>query len=227
MTIADGALKGYEIVGELKLGSKLQILKPDGSGYKVEVKADGRITCTCPDYRFRGKGVCKHTVYVATKVPPPVRYLRAELEPLIREVLARLSPAVEQAEVCGSYRRGRPDIKDVDIVVVGNPALALEIIQQVCSDVVMSGDHIIRFHYGDKRVMFDLTFTEKKEWGACILYRTGSKEFNVKTRATAKKKGWLLNEHGLFDGMGELRASESEAEIMRLLDVPWTEPKDR
>jgi len=226
MTISQGQLKGYEIVGELKLGSKVQVLKPDGSGYKVDIKSDGRVVCNCPHFRFRG-GSCKHSSHVASLVPPPVRYSRVEIEPLIREVLTHLLPAIEQVEVCGSYRRGKPDIKDVDLVIVGTPVLALCIAESVAKDVVMSGEHIIRFHYGDKRVMFDLTFTDKKEWGACVLYRTGSKEFNIKSRTAAKKMGWLLNEHGLFDDKGVLQAAESEAEILRLLGIGWKEPSER
>jgi len=223
MRIAAGPLEGYEIIGEIKPGKNIRVLTPAGKNYPIEIKSDGQVLCTCPQFTYRG-AKCKHAIFVSTKVPEVKRIPRVQVEPLIRLVLSRLSPAIEQAEVVGSYRREKPDVKDVDILIIGDPKQALQIAEQFADDIVMSGDFIIRFHHRD--VLFDLTFTNKKEWGACLLYRTGSKQFNIKTRAVAKKKGLRLNEHGLFEGEKCL-ASETEEEILRELGFVWVEPRDR
>src|SRR5438128_2693418 len=44
----------------------------------------------------------------------------------------------------------------------------------------------------------DIEFVHPNSYGAALLYFTGSKEFNVMMRANAKKRGFLLNEHGLY-----------------------------
>ena len=86
------------------------------------------------------------------------------------------------------------------------------------------------------------------EQGAATLYFTGSALFNRSMRLLARKKGWRLNQHGLFvrnagadgarpDGRGSttgagseegrLLEAHSEARIFELLGVPWREPQDR
>jgi DNA polymerase (family 10) len=49
-----------------------------------------------------------------------------------------------------------------------------------------------------KNYKLDIFHAEPDELPAAILYATGSKEFNVKMRALAKRRGFLLNQRGLF-----------------------------
>lgn len=223
--IESGPMKGYQVVGDLKLGSKVQVVKPGRlDGYTVSIKADGSVACGCPAAKFRG-GNCKHATYIRSQIPAPVRHDKAVVEPLIVEVLKALAPACTQAEVMGSYRRQKPDLKDVDILLIGDPREALKIISTLGEDVVMAGEFIIRFHYHG--ILFDLTFTKKETWGAAVLYRTGSQAFNINCRGKAKAKGMKLNEYGLFDRNEVLIEAESEAGILRHLGIGWVEPKDR
>lgn len=223
MQISEGPLKGYQVVGHVAFGEKVQVVKPDGSGYAIKINAAGGVTCSCQASKYRGK--CKHADYISTLVPKPVRHPRAEVEGLIEEVLTALVPATEQVLVAGSYRRQKPDLKDVDLLLIGDPKKALEIAEKIGTDVVMSGEFIVRFHY--KNILFDLTFTKKECWGAAVLYRTGSQQFNINCRGKAKVKGWLLNEYGLWDKDKNLIESESEAGILRELGIGWVEPRDR
>jgi DNA polymerase (family 10) len=68
--------------------------------------------------------------------------------------------------------------------------------------------------------------TEKASFGAAILYFTGSKEFNVKLRQMAIRKGWKLNEYGIFKGERML-AGATEEEMLGRLGLPFIDPELR
>jgi DNA polymerase (family 10) len=63
-------------------------------------------------------------------------------------------------------------------------------------------------------------------FGAAWQYFTGNKQHNVRLRERAAKRGWTLNEYGLFDGERVI-ASETEADIYRALDLPCYPPELR
>ena len=72
----------------------------------------------------------------------------------------------------------------------------------------------------------------KNELGSALLYFTGNVEYNKRIRTVASKKGVLLNQHGLYlkDKNGnktQLLASQSEKEILDILNLPFVPPKDR
>jgi len=66
----------------------------------------------------------------------------------------------------------------------------------------------------------------KDQWGVALLYFTGSKEHNIAMRKVAIKKGWKLNEYGLFKGDAVI-ASKTEEEIYKKLELDYCEPRNR
>ena len=72
----------------------------------------------------------------------------------------------------------------------------------------------------------DLRVVEPVAFGAALQYFTGSKEHNVRLRELAVKKGWKLNEWGLFDGERQI-AGEDEAGIYKKLGLPFIPPELR
>src|ERR1035437_843985 len=60
------------------------------------------------------------------------------------------------------------------------------------------------------------------------MYFTGSKQHNVKLREMGVRKGWRLNEYGLFDAAtNEKLAGAEEEEIYRRFGLPWIPPEIR
>jgi DNA polymerase (family 10) len=62
-----------------------------------------------------------------------------------------------------------------------------------------------------------------------LQYFTGSKEHNVVLRGLAKKRGWKLNEYGLFAAEDEARSlsGSEEADVYQTLGLPWIAPEFR
>jgi len=88
----------------------------------------------------------------------------------------------------------------------------------------------------------DLRVIPKESWGAALLYFTGSKEHNVALRERALSRGMTLNEYGLYKldakstvakakerdhEKGELVASRTEADVYRVLELPFIPPEIR
>jgi len=74
----------------------------------------------------------------------------------------------------------------------------------------------------------DLRVVEEKSYGAALQYFTGSKDHNVTLRGIAIKKGFKLNEYGLFDKATEKYiAGKTEEEIYKKIGMQYIEPELR
>ncbi len=149
----------------------------------------------------------------------------AEAMPIAREFVAALSalPAVERALYCGSLRRLRETVADVDIVASSKePALVREAFVKMPTvrEVLGSGDTKTSV-LTTTGLQVDLRVVEPRQFGAASQYFTGSKAHNIKLRQRALARGWLLNEYGLSHAeTGEVIASETEEAIYAALDLP-------
>ena len=74
----------------------------------------------------------------------------------------------------------------------------------------------------------DIRVVERESFGAALQYFTGNKDHNVKVREIAIKKGYKLNEYGLFDKKNKnVAAGENEEEVYNKLGMEWMEPEMR
>ena len=148
----------------------------------------------------------------------------AEALPIARELVKALEalPAVERAQYCGSLRRFRETVADVDIVVASpEPSSVREAFLKMPTvrEVLGSGDTKTSV-LTSTGLQVDLRVVEPRQFGAACQYFTGSKAHNIKLRQRALARGWLLNEYGLRDDQThEVIASESEEAIYRALGL--------
>jgi DNA polymerase (family 10) len=127
-----------------------------------------------------------------------------------------------RVEVCGSYRREKEIIGDVDLVG-DNPKMLQEISK--IGEVKLGGDVYGRIMFRDLPI--DLRITKKEAWGTSLMMWTGSKEENIRLRAIAKNKGLKLNEYGLWDKTKNKAKGKSEEQIYKLLGEKYLTPKER
>ena len=52
--------------------------------------------------------------------------------------------------------------------------------------------------YKGNKYNIDLFFIKKKELPYMMFHYMGPRSYNIRTRAYAKRKGWLLNQYGLW-----------------------------
>jgi DNA polymerase (family 10) len=149
----------------------------------------------------------------------------AEAMPIAREFVRALEalPAVERAQYCGSLRRLREMVADVDIVAASKEPMAVReafLKMPTVREVLGSGDTKTSV-LTTTGIQVDLRVVDPRQFGAACQYFTGSKAHNIKLRQRALARGWLLNEYGLSHAdTGEVIASESEEAIYEALDLP-------
>jgi DNA polymerase (family X) len=156
----------------------------------------------------------------------------AEAMPIARELVATLEAlsAVERVQYCGSLRRLRDTVADVDIVVASREPLAVReafVKMPAVREVIGSGDTKTSV-LTSTGLQVDLRIVEPHQFGAACQYFTGSKAHNIKLRQRALDRGWTLNEYGLSDAQtGTVIACESEEAIYEALGLPLIAPPVR
>jgi DNA polymerase (family 10) len=151
--------------------------------------------------------------------------------PVVEELVNYLKESGFAKEVvpAGSYRRRKETIGDIDILATSDkPEKLMDYFVKFdgISDVLAKGPTktMVRLKIG---LDADLRVVAEESFGAALAYFTGSKDHNIVMRELAIKKGWKLNEYGLFDKNGKMIAGRTEEEIYKALDLEWIPPEMR
>ena len=159
------------------------------------------------------------------------RLLLGTALPEAESILKRLkaSGLVEKAELAGSTRRMKETVGDLDILVTSNkPQAVMAYVKTIpeAESVIAQGPTktTLWLKIG---MSCDIRVVPLESFGAAMQYFIGSKDHNVKVRQIAIKKGYKLNEYGLFDTNGKIIANENEAEIYKKLEMQYPEPEMR
>jgi DNA polymerase (family X) len=158
------------------------------------------------------------------------RFKWADVRPYAEALLARLraAPAVEAAEIAGSYRRRKETVGDLDLIA------ASETPERVTKELVAAPDVDRVLAEGPTKasvvlksgVQVDLRAVPRASYGAALLYFTGSKAHNIALRRLAQQRGLKINEYGVFRGEERL-AGADEASIYRLFGLDYVPPELR
>ncbi len=130
--------------------------------------------------------------------------------------------------VAGSFRRRRDTVGDLDAVVtaahgaaVGDKLVAYENVAEVLAHGPTRTTVVLR-----SGLQVDVRAVPEASYGAALLYFTGSKAHNIALRAIAVRRGWKLNEYGLFSGRRRL-AGATEEDIYKRLGLAHIPPELR
>ena len=145
-------------------------------------------------------------------------------------------PGVETMTPAGSLRRGRETVGDLDLLITGRccaqPAERDALIDRILqfpgiADVLARGENKVSFKLRSG-MQIDVRILPPDSFGAALQYFTGSKAHNVALRQRALKRGFTLNEYGLFTlEDNQLAASATEEEIYGKLGLDWIPPELR
>ncbi|MGI9544417.1 MAG: DNA polymerase/3'-5' exonuclease PolX [Cyclobacteriaceae bacterium] len=155
-----------------------------------------------------------------------------EVSEMMKSHLEKL-PEVERIAVAGSIRRAKETIGDVDLLIQAKDNDRKKILDhfvglQNVEKVLLRGNKKASVLIKEANRQVDLRIFRKKEWGAGLLYFTGSKEHNIHLRKIAIEKGLKVNEYGIFDlRTNEYLAGASEEEMYAALGLVWVPPEMR
>lgn len=157
------------------------------------------------------------------------RHLMHEMIPLAEDIIEYIGSKTKLVETCGSLRRWKETIGDIDILVSG-PSKEITTAFVGYPDVkeVLGSGETKTSVVMENGIQADLRVVEEDSFGAALQYFTGSKEHNVRLRQHAIDKGYKLNEYGLFDKDTDHKvAGRSEEEIYGTLGMSWIPPELR
>lgn len=154
------------------------------------------------------------------------RMLLPEAEAVYQKMAAYFGALGIQVGMAGSLRRGKSTVGDIDLLSTdprvvealrGCPGVA---------QVLESGPRrsSVKLEEG---VQVDVRLFEKQEYGAALVYFTGSKEHDIALRTLAMEHEWKLNEYGLFDKKGKRLAGGTEEEVYKKLGMTFIPPELR
>ena len=154
------------------------------------------------------------------------RLLLPEAEAAFQKMASYFGALGIEVGMAGSLRRGKSTVGDLDLLstdkrvvdaIRGCPGVA---------QVLESGPRRTSVKLEDG-VQVDVRLFSAEEYGAALVYFTGSKDHNIALRNLAIEKGWKLNEYGLFEKSGKRLAGAGEEEVYRKLGLSYIPPELR
>lgn len=207
--LADQGITSIEVLKEALDQHRLQKVKGFGPGTEENLKRSIQL------YTFQKE-----------------RKLLGKVLPLCRMVKDSLADIADTVVIAGSIRRWEETVGDIDVLAISSqPEILIDtftqlpFVEQVLARGSTKSTVILKRGI---QIQSDLRVLPEESFGAAFQYFTGSKEHNIKLRKIAVRKGYKLNEYGLFDRSTNQRvAGESEAEIYSRLGLQYIPPELR
>jgi DNA polymerase (family 10) len=136
----------------------------------------------------------------------------------------------------GSLRRWKETIGDLDLLLTYAPGTKAEELEAIKDHILGYGELEQVLARGENKVSFrvakglqvDVRLLQPENYGAALIYFTGSKEHNVSLRGRAIKMGYTLNEYALATLKEERRvAGATEEEVYAKLNLDFIPPELR
>jgi DNA polymerase (family 10) len=154
------------------------------------------------------------------------RMLLPEAEGINQKLSSYFGALGIQVQTAGSLRRGKSTIGDLDILSTDERVMEATAGCPGVAQVLESGPKRASVRLDDG-VQVDFRVFSAEEYGAALMYFTGSKDHNITVRNLAIERGWKLNEYGLFDKRGARLAGRTEEEVYAKLGLQYIPPELR
>jgi DNA polymerase/3'-5' exonuclease PolX len=157
------------------------------------------------------------------------------LKRIPRAVIAEIEAELPDAyHVLGSYYRGANFSSDVDVLVVLEKGKKVPPAETYIPGAIVaaSGDAKetiiapVTVDGETRYIKIDVYNCTQKQFHTFCTYLIGSRKWNIVMRGAAKRKGYMLNQYGLFRD-GKRVPVKSEADIFEKIGLTYREPKNR
>ena len=152
---------------------------------------------------------------------------------IAERVKTQLMPYCDRIEIAGSIRRHKPEVGDIEVVLIPKPydiglfASGIALIVNTWTKV--RGELPCKYTQRmlPDGIALDLFSATKKNWGLIYAIRTGSADYSHRVLAC----GWVRNGYKSANGMlsrnGVVVQVHEEHDLFRLAGVQWVEPEAR
>ncbi|SDZ75293.1 DNA polymerase/3'-5' exonuclease PolX [Microbulbifer marinus] len=158
------------------------------------------------------------------------RTMLIDAEEIAKPLLEYLQKAegIKDVMIAGSYRRRKETVGDLDILITAKQGA--EIMDHFTNyeeveEVVSKGKTRSTVHLRSG-MQVDLRVVPQVSYGAAQHYFTGSKAHNIAVRKLGIKRGYKINEYGVFEGDKRI-AGETEKSVYDKVGLPYIPPELR
>jgi DNA polymerase (family 10) len=150
----------------------------------------------------------------------------------IAYAVVELFLGMASVRVAGSVRRDKDIVGDIDFAVVLFEGILDETFfslarKEFGAPLVGGVPGMKKAVYLWRGVQLDFWLCAPNLLGPMMLFLTGPASLNIRMRAAAKARGWVLNQYGLFDSLGHSVGEQTEQGIFSNLGMIYQEPKNR
>lgn len=158
------------------------------------------------------------------------RYLLDEATSFAEIIVGKLSKLKQVQKIlpCGSLRRGKETIGDLDILVISKDPgtimdafVKLPYVKRTLAKGPTKSSVIL-----ENKMQADIRVVEEKSFGAAAHYFTGCKEHNIHIRQLAQEKGWKVSEYGIFKGEKQI-GGQDEEDMFSMFGLQYIPPELR
>jgi DNA polymerase (family X) len=160
-----------------------------------------------------------------------------EALPAATELLNRFKrlPGVLRADVCGSLRRRKETIGDIDLLIssadpgpIMDAFVNIPEVGQITGRGETKSSVVLGWRFDGRKVLLncDLRVLADELFPFALHHCTGSAAHNKRLRARAQDRGLVLSEYGLKSERQSFTANE-EADIYKALDLQYVPPELR
>ena len=162
-------------------------------------------------------------------------YRREDAERVVKQFITLIEDACQQVEIAGSIRRGKPDVKDAEVVVrpthVGSFLARLD--RLVVTNVIDKAQYDGRHRWGEKYrglmyhgLRIEVFLGDEHNFGYIYWLRTGPGDANEMVMRRVYNAPFRFQSGYVWHGQRKLHVPD-EREVFRLLGIPWQAPEWR
>jgi len=151
---------------------------------------------------------------------------------MANRLVALLEPCCERIAVAGSIRRKRPQVKDIDLVIITGSLSGLGITLLRYGEILTkrrldSTTRIIKYRF--RGVLVEIYMANPQTWPMLLLVRTGSVSHNQMLAMRARSRGlkFKANGDGILDADGRRISADTEESIFEALGMKYVPPEER
>jgi len=144
-------------------------------------------------------------------------------------VVQKLRPFCNRIEIAGSIRRQRPEVGDIEVVLIPNPSKLYDLYEAVNSWQKVKGK--VGGKYTQRilpeGIKLDIFMCQESNWGNIYAVRTGSAEFSHQILARGWVKAGYRSDGGFLYKGDERICVREEKDLFDLICVQYVEPEFR
>lgn len=158
-----------------------------------------------------------------------------EARALADQIVVQMTPYTDRCEIAGSVRRGKPEVKDIEIVCIpkktnrGTRDISFAI-QIHNIGYVVKGDPCMGKYFQvwtPQNIAVDIFTATPDNWGLIYAIRTGSARFSHEVLARGWYQAGYHSNEGMLHRQGIPVPVREEADLFRLIGIPLLAPEDR